>query len=258
MYGWGEARHGQLGLGVKTRCVKTPTYISVRESEDTVASKNISTVSVKDDFPKLDTNEAKIIFCSAGLGHTAAISDEGDLFVWGFNNCGQLGVGDQVSRWEPVRIERDIIGNKIPQIQKVVCSYYSTFAIDAFGSLYSWGKGYIGHKNMTIEDLPRKIELNTENRYFTDVFCNKDMVSFYAPVRVFSISPKCGPAHGGTLLSIIGTGFVQSEKLKVRFTYGNLNQEVPCTYDNKTKTLYCKTPKFLEFEGQTHTSLKFP
>ena len=258
LYGWGEARLGQLGLGVKTRIVRTPTYISVRESEDTVASKNRSSVSVKEENPKIDTDEAKIIFCSAGLGHTTAISSEGDLFVWGFNNWGQLGVGDHTTRWEPVRVEKDIIGNLLPQIQKAVCSYYSTYAIDVFGNLYSWGKGYLGHKNLTLEDLPRKIELNTENRYFTDVFANKDMVGFYAPIRIFSISPKWGPAYGGTLLSIIGTGFVYSDRLRVRFSYGNLNQEVSCTYEPKTKTLYCKTPKFQEFEGQTQTNLKFP
>lgn len=255
LYGWGESRLGQLGLGVKSRMVRTPTYISVHESEETVGNKNVSSVSVKEEIPKLDTTEARIIYCSAGLGHTMAISDEGELYTWGFNNCGQLGIGDQKSRWEPVRVEKDIVGNLLPQIQKVVCSYYSTYAIDAFGNLYSWGKGYIGHKNLTIEDLPRKIELNTENRYYSDVFCNKDMVAFYAPIRVFSISPNCGPAYGGTLLSIIGTGFVYSDKLRVRFTYGDLNQESPCQYDSKTKTLYCRTPKF---EGLAHPSIKFP
>ena len=258
LYGWGEARLGQLGLGVKTRIVRTPTYISVRESEDTVASKNRSSVSVKEENPKIDTDEAKIIYCSAGLGHTAAISSEGDLFVWGFNNWGQLGVGDHTTRWEPVRVEKDIMGNLLPQIQKAVWSYYSTYAIDVFGNLYSWGKGYLGHKNLTLEDLPRKIELNTENRYFTDVFTNKEMVGFYAPIRIFSISPRWGPAFGGTLISIIGTGFVNSDKLRVRFSYGNLNQEVSCTYEPKTKALYCKTPKFQEFEGQTQTTLRFP
>lgn len=170
LYGWGEARMGQLGLGVKTRIVRTPTYIPVKESDDAVASKNISTVSVKDENPKLDTSEVKIVYCSGGLGHTMAISDEGELFAWGFNNCGQLGLGDKKARWEPARVEKDIIGNFLPQIQKAVCSYYSSYAIDIFGNLYSWGKGFIGHQNETLEDLPRKIELNTENRYFTDVF----------------------------------------------------------------------------------------
>jgi hypothetical protein len=117
------------------------------------------------------------------------------------------------------------MGNILPQIEKAVCGYYSTYAIDIFGSIYSWGKGYIGHKNLTMEDLPRKIELNTENRLFSDVFCNKNVVGFYAPVRVYSLSPNCGPSHGGTLLSIIGTGFVDSENIRVRFTYGDFNQE---------------------------------
>jgi alpha-tubulin suppressor-like RCC1 family protein len=258
LYGWGEARMGQLGLGVKTRMVRTPTHISVRESNEAVSSKNVSTVSVKDENQRLDTEEAKIVYCSAGLGHTVAISEEGELFVWGFNNCGQLGVGDQTSRWEPVRVEKDIMGNILPQIQKAVCGYYSTYAIDIFGGIYSWGKGYIGHKSLTIEDLPRKIELNTENRIFTDVYCNKNVVGFYAPIRVYSISPKCGPAQGGTLMSIIGTGFVESENIRVRFSYGSVNQEVSCSFDFKTKTIYCKTPRFEEYEGEVHPSLKLP
>lgn len=258
LYGWGEARLGQLGLGVKTRIVRTPVYIPVYESEQIVNSKGASSDEIQDQNPKFDTYEAKIVYCSAGLGHTAAISDEGDLYVWGFNNCGQLGVGDKKSRWEPIRVEKDIMGNILPQIQKAVCSYYSTYAIDTFGNLYSWGKGYIGHSDLTIEDLPRKIEINTENRIFTDVFCNKDIVSFYAPIRVYSISPNCGPAAGGTHISIIGTGFIDSDKLRVRFSYANLSQEESCSFDPKTKSLYCKTPKFEEFQGQTHPSLRLP
>lgn len=118
LYGWGEARMGQLGLGKKTRMVRLPTHIPVRENEQTVANKTISNVSVNGEKPKLDTNEAKIVFCSGGLGHTMAISNEGELFSWGFNNCGQLGVGDFKSRWEPVRVEKDI--NNLKQIQKAV------------------------------------------------------------------------------------------------------------------------------------------
>jgi len=68
------------------------------------------------------------------------------------------------------------------------------------------------------------IELNTENRIFTDLYANESSVVLYAPIRVYSISPKCGPAMGGTIISIIGTGFVESENLKVRFSYGDLDQ----------------------------------
>ncbi len=145
----------------------------------------------------------------------------------------------------------------MPQLLKVECSNYATFAIDKFGRPYSWGKGFIGHKGTTIEELPRHIEQNTEDRIFTDIYTNENAAAFYAPIRVFSISPKCGPAHGGTILSIIGTGFVNSDRLKVRFTYGDLSQEVPCQFDPKMMSLFCKTPKFEEFE-EAHPSLKLP
>lgn len=110
--------------------------------------------------------EVKVKQCSAGYGHTAALSENGDLFLWGFNVYGQLGTGDKKSKWSPVRVERDIIGNHIPRLVNVKCSYFSTFAIDENGHPYSWGKGFIGHNGNTIEDLPRKIELNTDNRIF--------------------------------------------------------------------------------------------
>jgi hypothetical protein len=206
-----------------------PQRIPVRENEDTVNNKAYSSVQAGGDNElKHDTNEVKVVSCSAGYGHTAALSESGELFMWGFNVYGQLGTGDKLNRWYPVRIERDIIGSHIPRLVKIKCSNYATFAIDEFGHPYSWGKGYIGHKGQTIEELPRKIDLNTDNRIFTDIYTNENSAVLYAPIRVFSISPKCGPASGGTIISIIGTGFVNSDKLKLRFTYGDLSQEVPC------------------------------
>ena len=60
------------------------------------------------------------------------------------------------------------------------------------------------------------------------------------------------------MISITGTGFVASEKLRVRFTYGDLSQEVQCIYDQATQTLMCRTPKFEEMEGEKHPSVELP
>lgn len=209
LYGWGEARMGQLGLGIKARMVKAPTHIPVERipDEDTITKSARSLSPTGEDE---EAGEVKIIYCSAGLGHTMAISIKNELYTWGFNNCGQLGLGDQVSRWTPVRVTKDNEGKKIPQFMKVVCSYYSTYGIAEQGKIYSWGKGYIGHDGLSTEFLPKIIDINTKHRYFTDVFCNKDMVGFYAPILVFSVFPNCGPVQGGTLLSILGTGLLSS------------------------------------------------
>jgi hypothetical protein len=63
------------------------------------------------------------------------------------------------------------------------------------------------------------------------MYANDDSILFYAPIRVYDISPGSGPSKGNTLINITGTGFVDSDKLRVRFTYGDLSQEVQCVYD---------------------------
>jgi hypothetical protein len=107
-------------------------------------------------------------------------------------------------------VQHDIDGHAIGPFIKVVCSKYSTYAIDQTGKPYSWGKGFIGHGEGHIEIAPRRIISNTENRIFTNVFANNDSALFYAPIRVYQVYPKCGPSKGGTQIQIVGTGFTDS------------------------------------------------
>ena len=180
MYGWGEARLGQLGID-KHRDVRLPTQIRFP--------------------PASDGSNVLISSCSAGFGHSTALSNRGELYTWGFNNYGQAGLGDKDTHWYPELVSQDCEGRMMQPIIKVACSKYATFAIDYNGKPYSWGKGNIGHgPEGTIEIAPRKIGKNTENRIFTNVFANNDTALFYAPIRVYNIYPKCGPSKGGTQL----------------------------------------------------------
>ena len=80
LHGWGEARCGQLGLGVKTRIVNTPMRIPIIDPD--LDTKSQASSPEKEE----DKNEASIIYCSAGLGHTVAISEKNEIYAWGFNN----------------------------------------------------------------------------------------------------------------------------------------------------------------------------
>ena len=120
----------------------------------------------------------------------------------------------------------------------MACSKFATFALDVQGHPYSWGQGYIGHGGKTMVQAPKMIfqpsnkeGAGTENRIFTDIEASDDGCLFYAPIRVFDVYPKCGPSKGNTVIQIYGTGFKDSDKLKVRFTYGDLSREVPCHYE---------------------------
>ncbi len=59
-------------------------------------------------------------------------------------------------------------------------------------------------------------------------------------------------------MSIVGTGLVDSDKLKVRFTFGNVHKEVFCSFEPGNNSIYCQTPSFEEFEGQPNASLDLP
>ena len=60
------------------------------------------------------------------------------------------------------------------------------------------------------------------------------------------------------MIKIAGTGFINSDKLRARFSYGDLSQEVGCQYDPSDSSLLCRTPQIEEFQGQQHPSLKLP
>ena len=78
-YTTGDNSYGQLGLGDR------------RE---------------RSTFHKVKLLEGKRIACVvAGDWHNAAISKNGDLYLWGRGDCGQLGFKDDRNRWEPKRLE---------------------------------------------------------------------------------------------------------------------------------------------------------
>lgn len=81
MYAWGEARMGQLGIG-KAQVVRMPQKVSFPPNENTGET-------------------VKIQSCSAGFGHTSALSTKGDLYTWGFSIYGQTGHGDMKTHWYP-------------------------------------------------------------------------------------------------------------------------------------------------------------
>jgi hypothetical protein len=49
---------------------------------------------------------SRVVCVAAGDWHNAAITADGALFVWGRGDCGQLGHGDDRSRWAPKLLER--------------------------------------------------------------------------------------------------------------------------------------------------------
>ena len=76
------------------------------------------------------SKDIKIKSISAGYGHSAAVTSQGDIYTWGFNIHGQLGFGDRKTRIYPRKIVRDILSNDLPFFDYVSCGHHNTYAID--------------------------------------------------------------------------------------------------------------------------------
>jgi E3 ubiquitin-protein ligase HERC3 len=50
-----------------------------------------------------------IISINSGDWHCAAITEDGSLYTWGRGDCGQLGHGDDKSRWVPTKLENFVV-----------------------------------------------------------------------------------------------------------------------------------------------------
>ncbi|KAJ6366240.1 hypothetical protein OIU77_002759, partial [Salix suchowensis] len=69
-----------------------------------------------------------------------ALTSDGNLYGWGWNKFGQVGVGDNIDHCSPVQV-------KIPLDQKVVqisCGWRHTLAVTERQNVFSWGRGTNG------------------------------------------------------------------------------------------------------------------
>jgi len=121
--------------------------------------------------PKLMTSliPYQIIQCSAGHGHTVALSDCGDVLVSGYNDRGQLGNGTRIASadFQVVHTlsEKSIVAIASGETHNV--------ALDASGALWVWGSnslGQLGIAKWILEGLkhlyPNRLDSLINNHHF--------------------------------------------------------------------------------------------
>lgn len=244
LYGWGENKLGQLGLGHK-QIIDEPTLIPILDKDGEQEGCNSSESLVNQKLERKYTNlPLKCSYASAGYSHTVVVTEEGYPVTFGLNIYGQLGLGNTQTSFEPKLLQKDDSGEKIETIVKAACSVSGTFLISNTGKLYTCGSGNIGHSNLELVKLPKII---AGERLFSHIFCNDYSVVAFCPLRILSVSPNSGPMTGGTILSIIGSAFKNFPKLSVRFIFGGVSRDVSGNFDKLSRTIFVKTPNFIEY-----------
>ncbi len=105
---WGINGSGEVGVGSPPYAIYTPTTVSTL------------------------TN---VVSVSAGLSHTCAVNTARDLYCWGANWDGRLGIGSIQSQDEPVRV------TALSNVDSVAAGNNHTCVVLSNASLSCWGNG---------------------------------------------------------------------------------------------------------------------
>ncbi|KAF8772726.1 hypothetical protein HU200_005445 [Digitaria exilis] len=128
---WGRNQNGQLGLGT-TEDSLLPQKIQAFEG-----------VCVK--------------MIAAGAEHTAAVTEDGDLYGWGWGRYGNLGLGDRNDRLLPEKVS-SVEGERMVL---VACGWRHTITVSNSGNLYTYGwskYGQLGHGDFEDHLVPHKLD----------------------------------------------------------------------------------------------------
>ena len=148
--------------------------------------------NVKRPVGKEDTGIREIIGVAQS---TFVIFEDGDLYSWGYNGYGQLGIGNTTNSASM----RSVLGNVV-KFASAAGGYHtnriSCYAINTSGELYSWGTnvyGQLGHGNTTQLNSPVKVVISglTANESVVDVVASCSYVTSAAILtssgRVFTV-----------------------------------------------------------------------
>ncbi|XP_058186611.1 ultraviolet-B receptor UVR8 isoform X3 [Rhododendron vialii] len=128
---WGRNQNGQLGLGT---------------TEDSLVPQRIDAfqgISVK--------------MVAAGAEHTAAVTDDGELYGWGWGRYGNLGLGDKNDRLVPQKVS----SVEAEKMVMVACGWRHTISVSSSGGLYTYGwskYGQLGHGDFEDHLVPHRLE----------------------------------------------------------------------------------------------------
>ena len=118
LYASGENVLAQLGNGFTGYDIKTPLPVTVPAGFD-----------------------GQIVSVSAGMIHGSFLTEDGDVYSWGFGNSGRLGLGDEDNRLVATKIEGALDDENVVAINN---GNGVSFAITDEGTLYGWGQNNIG------------------------------------------------------------------------------------------------------------------
>ena len=151
LWGCGLNAYGQLGL------------------KDTINRTTFTQITT-------NTDDIKEIYC--GYDHTLILKNNGTLWSCGWNERGQLGLGDTTNRYTFTQITTNIAND----VKSVYCGGYHTIILKNDGTLWGCGRndfGNLGLKDTNYRTTFTKITTNTNDIKSFPNQCNATAIKVY-------------------------------------------------------------------------------
>ncbi|KAM7169896.1 putative E3 ubiquitin-protein ligase HERC4 isoform 1-T2 [Macrochelys suwanniensis] len=124
VYAWGLATDGQLGLPGTEECIRIP--------------RNIKSLS-----------DIQIMQVACGYYHSLALSKGSEVYSWGQNKYGQLGIGYEFKKQTSPQLIKSLLG--IPFAQIAAGGAHS-FVLTLSGAVFGWGRNKFGQLGLNDEN----------------------------------------------------------------------------------------------------------
>uniref|UniRef100_K9INP7 Probable E3 ubiquitin-protein ligase HERC4 n=1 Tax=Desmodus rotundus TaxID=9430 RepID=K9INP7_DESRO len=124
VYAWGLDSDGQLGLLGSEECIRVP--------------RNIKSLS-----------DIQIVQVACGYYHSLALSKASEVFSWGQNKYGQLGLGIDCNKQASPQLIKSLTG--IPFMQVAAGGAHS-FVLTLSGAIFGWGRNKFGQLGLNDEN----------------------------------------------------------------------------------------------------------
>ena len=247
-YAWGRNSHGQLGTGdtrdqnvpVKVRDSQANRFVIARTGgSHSIAISAMGKVFVwgsgaygqlgqdLEGLGERSTNsrsalipilvqalEDKVVVqIAAGWSHCMALTVDGEAWVWGGNDRGQLGLGDNLHRFAPVKVQESVSGGgrQIGLAISIAGGHGHSLWLNASGLVFSAGRndgGQLGcgdsidRNVVSLVDIPDRVWCDTPfgsevSNSYADLVCVNSKVREDCGQRCVGIPERkdCGPRN---------------------------------------------------------------
>ncbi|XP_054687038.1 probable E3 ubiquitin-protein ligase HERC4 isoform X5 [Grus americana] len=228
VYAWGLATDGQLGLPGTEECIRVP--------------RNIKSLS-----------EIQIVQVACGYYHSLALSKGSEVFSWGQNKYGQLGLGYEYKKQSSPHLIKSLLG--IPFAQIAAGGAHS-FVLTLSGAIFGWGRNKFGQLGLNDDNdryVPTLLK-SLRSQKVVHICCGED----HTAALTKNMVPPDDFRYPDFLKQIwtVNETFIQR---LLTFPSGRLPVEIANEIDGTFSSAGCLNGSFLALSNDDHykTSTRF-